>query len=86
MATQTKTDPTIAEVFDVEAAVTRWRAATSDYLNVYEKSVEQFADTEVKAAQAVTLPLVSTLVKTHADLSRKLAGAYVSAARDLLNA
>jgi hypothetical protein len=86
MATQTKTDPKLAELFDVEAAVTRWSAATNDYLNFYEKSVEQFADAEVKAAQAVKLPLVSTLVESHADLSRQLAGAYVSAARELLKA
>jgi hypothetical protein len=86
MATQTKTDPKLAELFDVETAATRWTAAANDYLNLYETSVGQFTDAEVKAAQAVKLPLVSTLVETHADLSRRLAGAGVSAARDLLKA
>lgn len=87
MATQTttpKADGKITEIFDVDAAATRWNAAATDYLDFYEKSVGQLADAEVKAAQTVKLPVVSTLIETHADLSRQLAGAYVSAAREML--
>ena len=62
------------------------RKAGNDYLDLYEKTVAQLTDLEVKTAEAVKLPAVSTIAKTHADVTRKVAGTYVDTARDLLKA
>ena len=59
------------------------RAAGGDCLDFCEKTVERFAELEVKSAQAIRLPLVATIATTHAAVSRRLAGASVTAARDL---
>jgi hypothetical protein len=62
------------------------RKAGNDYLDLYEKTVAQLTDLEVKTAEAVKLPAVSTIAKTHADVTRKVAGTYVETARELLKA
>ena len=76
--------------FDVQGVVERLteanRKAGNDYLDLYEKTVAQLTDLEVKTAEAVKLPAVSTIAKTHADVTRKVAGTYVDTARDLLKA
>ena len=90
MATQTKSDTKRNDPFDVQAAVERFadanRKAGNDYLDLYEKTVAQLTDLEVKTAEGVKLPAVSTIAKTHADVTRKVAGTYVETARELLKA
>jgi hypothetical protein len=90
MATQTKNDTKLNDLFDVQGAVERLadanRKAGNDYLDLYEKTVGQLTDLEVEIADAVKLPAVSTIAKTHADVTRKLTGTYVDTARELLRA
>ena len=90
MATQTKNDTKRDDTFDVQAAVERFadanRKAGNDYLDLYEKTVAQLTDLELKTADAVKLPAISTIAKTHADVTRKVAGTYVQTARELLKA
>jgi hypothetical protein len=87
MAT-TQTKPT--DLFDVQGAVERLadanRKAGNDYLDLYEKTVTQLTALELKAAEAVKLPGVTEIAKTHADVTRKVAGTYVETARELLKA
>jgi hypothetical protein len=88
MATQTTNDSKLNDLFDVHGAIERFadanRKAGNDYLDLYEKTVFQLTDLEVKTAAAVKLPAVSTIAKTHADVTRKVAGTYVETARELL--
>ena len=88
MATQTA--PKLTDIYNVEDAVQRWteatRKASNDYLDLYDKAVDQITELEVKTAAATKLPLVSQLVDTHVTLTREVAGVYVTAARDLLKA
>ena len=90
MATQTKNDTTFDNLLDVQGAVERFatanRKAGNDYLDLYEKTVNQLTDLELKTAEAVKLPAVSTIAKTHAEVTRKVAGTYVETARELLKA
>jgi hypothetical protein len=76
--------------FDIEGALKQWtetaRKATEDTLALYVKTVDQLADTEVEAAKAIKLPIVATIAETNAVVSRGIAGAYVTAVRDLLKA
>jgi hypothetical protein len=86
MATQTKPN----DLFDVQGAVERLadanRKAGNDYLDLYEKTVGQLTALEIKTAEAVKLPAVTEIAKTHADVTRKVAGTYVETAREILNA
>ncbi|HWT24340.1 MAG TPA: hypothetical protein VN213_12620 [Solirubrobacteraceae bacterium] len=88
MATTTKTP--FADFYNVEEAVQRWTEATrkagQDYVDLYDKTVDQITELEVKAAAATKLPLVTQLVDTHVTLTREVAGVYSTAARDLLKA
>ncbi len=88
--TQTKNSTTRNDPFDVQGVFERLteanRKAGNDYLDLYEKTVAQWTDLEVKTAEAVKLPAVSSIAKTHADVTRKVAGTYVDTARDLLKA
>ena len=76
------------DLFDLDGAAERWteasRKAGNDYLVLYEKTADQLADLEVKTAQATKIPAVIRIAETHASVSREVAGAYVSAVRDLL--
>ena len=87
MAT-TQTNPN--DLFDVQGAVERLvdanRKAGNDYLDLYEKTVGQLTALEIKTAEAVKLPAVTEIAKTHADVTRKVAGTYVETARELLKA
>jgi hypothetical protein len=89
MATTTKT-PNFADFYNVEETVQRWTEATrkagNDYLDLYEKAIDQLTELEVKTAAATKLPLVSQLIDTHVTLTREVAGVYSTAARDLLKA
>ena len=90
MATTTTKNFKPEDLFDFDGAVARWSEATrkagNDYLDLYEKTVDQLADLEVKTAGATKIPFVTTIVETHAAVSREVAGAYVSAVRDLIKA
>ena len=90
MATQTKNGTARNDSFDVQGVFERLteanRKAGNDYLDLYEKTVAQLTDLEVKTAEAVKVPAVSSIAKTHADVTRKVAGTYVDTARDLLKA
>jgi hypothetical protein len=90
MATQTNNGTKRNDLFDVEDAVKRLaeanRKAGNDYLDLYEKTIGQLTDLQVEIADAVKLPAVSTIAKTHADVTRKVAGTYVETARELLKA
>ena len=87
MAT-TQTKPN--DLFDVQAAVERLadanRKAGIDYLDLFEKAVGRLTALEIKTAEAVKLPAVTEIAKTHADVTRKVAGTYVETARELLKA
>ena len=89
MATTPK-NPNLADVYNVDEAVQRWAQATrkagNDYLDLYDKAVDQITELEVKTAAATKLPLVTQLVDTHVTLTREVAGVYSTAARDLLKA
>jgi hypothetical protein len=80
----------VSAPFDVEGALKQWtetaRKATEGTLALYVKTVDRLADAEVKAAQASKLPIVATIAETNAAVSRRIASAYVAAARDLLKA
>ena len=84
------TDTKRNDPFDVQAAFERFadanRKAGNDYLDLYEKTVAQLTDLEVKTAETVKVPAVTTIAKTHADVTRKVAGTYVDTARELLKA
>ena len=88
MATQTAKNA--ADLFDVNGAVERWSDATrkagNDYLDLYEKTVGQFADLEVRTAKAIKLPFVVELAEAHASAAREVAGTYATSVRDLLKA
>ena len=88
--TAPKTDTRRNDLFDLQAAAERFgeanRKAGNHYLDLYERTVAQLADLEVKTAETVKLPAVSSIAKTHADVSRKVAGTYVETARELLKA
>jgi hypothetical protein len=85
MATTTTT-----ELFDFDGAVKLWtdatRKATEDALDLYVKTVEEFAAAEVKAAKATKIPSLETIAQTHADVSREVAGTYAGSVRDLIKA
>ena len=87
MTTQTK-NVKPQDLFNVDAAAERFteasRKASNDYLDLYEKTADQLADLEVKTAQATKIPTFITIAETHASASREVAGAYVSAVRELL--
>jgi len=86
MATQTKTH----DIFDVQGALERIteanRKAGNDYLDLYEKTVGQLTALELKTAEAVKVPAVTEIAKTHADVSLKVAKTYADTARELLKA
>jgi hypothetical protein len=88
--TQTNNDTKLNDLFGVQGAFERVadanRKAGNDYLDLYEKTVGQLTDLEVQIADAVKLPGVSTTAKTHADVTRKVAGTYVDTTRELLKA
>ena len=86
----TYSTPKIADLYNVEETVQKWTEATrkagNEYLDLYDKAVDQLIELEVKAAAATKLPIVSQVVDTHVTLTREVAGVYVTAARDLLKA
>src|SRR3954451_5611468 len=91
MARQSQTKNfTPEDLFDFDGAAARWNEATrkagNDYLDLYEKTVDQLADLEVKTAGVTKLPFVTTIAETHAAVSREAAGAYVPAVRALTKA
>jgi hypothetical protein len=78
------------DLFNFEGAVKQWtdasRKATVDALDLYVKTVDEFATAEVKAANATKIPALVTIAQTHADVSREVAGTYAGSVRDLIKA
>jgi hypothetical protein len=89
MATGTTT-PSTPDLFDIEGALKQWtdatRKVTEDTLDLYVKTVDEFAAAEVKAAKATQVPAWTTIAEAHAGVSRDIAGTYASTVRDLLKA
>jgi hypothetical protein len=81
---------TTNEIFDIEGALKQWtdatRKATEDALDLYLKTVDEFATAEVKAAKASKLPALATIAESHADVSREIAGTYAATVRELVQA
>ena len=79
----------LGDRFGVQTMLDRWtessRQATERFLDVYQKTVGQLADTHVKTARAVDLPAVVTIAETQAAVSRDVADAYVTSMRRLLD-
>jgi hypothetical protein len=92
MATSSNSTTTTStpDLFDFEGALKQWtdatRKATEDTLDLYLKTVDELATAEVEAAKATKVAAVATIAETHAGVSREVAGTYVSAVRDLINA
>jgi hypothetical protein len=80
----------ISEPVEVRGALKQWtetgRKVTEDTLELYVKTVEQLGDAEVRAAHATKLPIIAAMAETNAAVSRRIASAYVGAARNLLKA
>jgi hypothetical protein len=81
---------TTNELFDFDGALKQWtdatRKATEDALDLYLKTVDEFATAEVKAAEATKISALATIAQTHADVSREVAGTYAGSVRDLIKA
>jgi len=81
---------TTNELFDIEGALKQWtdatRKTTEDALDLYVKTVDEFAAAEIKAAEATKIPALATIAQTHADVSREVAGTYAGSVRDLIKA
>jgi hypothetical protein len=92
MATSSSSTPTIStpDLFDFEGAIKQWtdatRKATEDALDLYVKTVDEFATAEVKAAEATKISALATIAHSHADVSREVAGTYAESVRDLIKA
>jgi hypothetical protein len=90
MATQTKhtngtTEPSVERMQELnERLLETSRRFSKAYLDTTEKTVNGLADLEVKLADATNIEFVSTVASAHAEITRDLAGAYVSTARELL--
>jgi hypothetical protein len=91
MTSQTKhtngtIDPTVERFQELnERLLDASRKAGKAYLDTTEKTLNSLADLEVKLADATNIELISTVANVHADITRDLAGAYVSTARELLS-
>jgi hypothetical protein len=89
MATQT-TNTKTTDPFGFQGALERWSEATrkagNDYLDLYEKTVGQMADLEVKTAKAIKLPFASEVAEAHSAAAREFAGRYATTVRELLKA
>lgn len=61
------------------------RKAGIAYLDGYERTVNDLADLHIKTAQATRLPFLATVAETQAAVTRELATATVTAAREILD-
>jgi hypothetical protein len=91
MTTQTKTPPngTIDETAEKilkynEKALETGKKLTGSYIDSYEKAALSLADFQEKVAGASNVEWVTTVVSAQAGLTRELAKAQTSAARELL--
>ena len=82
MATATPKQP---EPMTLEYLTDAGRKAGIAYLDGYERAVNGLADLHVKAAQTTKLPLLTTVAETQAAVTRELATATVTAAREILD-
>ena len=63
-----------------------WKRSSYTGVELYEKTVGQLTALELKTAEAVKVPAVTEIAKTHADVSLKVAKTYADTARELLKA
>jgi hypothetical protein len=89
MATQTKTNDEfeqiserVREYGDKTADVSKKLSGT--LVDSYEKYVVTLADVSQKAGEATNIEWISTAASAQAGITREMAKAYASAARDLL--
>ena len=85
MATQTQaqTKNGGADLFDLERWIEASRKAGTEYLDLYEKAVDQLADLQVTTAKSVRIPALATLAETHAGAAREVTAASITALRGL---
>jgi hypothetical protein len=93
MATSSNSGSTTTSTPDLvgfEGALKHWtdasRKATQDVLDLYLKTIDEFAAAEVKAAKATKVAALATIAEAHAGVSRDVAGTYVNAVRDVIKA
>ena len=60
------------------------RKAGALYIDSYEHAVDRALDVESRFAASAQPEWLKTLIESHVDLSRELAGAYVNTARNVL--
>ncbi len=93
MATQTKSSP-VTESFDAaaervvelnEKAVSNGKRTGAALLDTYEKAVVSFTESYEKAAGTTKVDWIASAAAAQADLTRDVAKAYTSAARELVS-
>lgn len=82
MATTTKTQYPFDQFRDsADQILAAARKAGALYIDSYEQAVDRALDIESRFAASAQPEWVKTLIESHLDLSRELAGAYVNTAR-----
>jgi hypothetical protein len=93
MATQSKTSP-VNETIEAaaervvelnEKAVANGKKAGAAVLDTYEKAVVSFTESYEKAAGTTKVDWIVSTATAQAEITRELAKAYTSAARDLVS-
>ena len=85
MATTTKTQYPFEQFRDAnDQILAAARKAGALYIDSYEQAVDRALDVESRFAESAQPEWVKTLIESHVDLSRELAGAYVNTARSVL--
>jgi hypothetical protein len=89
MATTTKTQYPFEAPFEQfkdanEQILSAARKAGALYIDSYEQTVDRALDVESRFAASAQPEWLKTLIESHVDISRELAGAYVNTARTVL--
>jgi uncharacterized iron-regulated protein len=93
MATQSKTSPVTENIEAAaervvelnEKAVANGKKAGAAVLDTYEKAVVSFTESYEKAAGTTKVDWIVSTATAQAEITRELAKAYTSAARDLVS-
>jgi hypothetical protein len=89
MAADPQSPFTVNDQFDMRTMMARWtetrRKAAYAFLDFYERTIGQIAEAHVKSARASDNQTVITIAERQAEMGRDVAGAYVSAARKMLD-
>ena len=89
MATQTKTTDDFEQASERvreynDKAVDAGKKLSGTYVDSYEKFVLSLADAEQKAGESTNIEWLATATSAHAGVTREIAKAYASAAREFL--